>query len=49
MDRMLEGLENLLDDVGDPTYEVEYGVRSGWVVYCAQCLTTISARHRAVS
>ena len=27
MDRMLESLENLLDDVADPEYEVEYGVR----------------------
>ena len=27
MDRMLESLENLLDEIADPEYEVEYGVR----------------------
>ena len=27
MDTMLENLENLLDEIGNPEYEVEYGVR----------------------
>ena len=27
MDKMLESLENILDEVADPEYEVEYGVR----------------------
>lgn len=28
MDRMLESIETLLDDLGDPNYEVEYSVRT---------------------
>ena len=28
MDRMLESIETLLDDLGDPSYEVEYSVRT---------------------
>ena len=28
MDRLLESLENTLDDIGNPDYEVEYSVRS---------------------
>ena len=27
MDRLLESLEDLIDEVADPGYEVEYGVR----------------------
>ena len=32
MEKMLESLENLLDEVGDSEYEVDYGVRGPTVL-----------------
>ena len=32
MEKMLESLENLLDEVGDSEYEVDYGVRGPLVL-----------------
>ena len=35
MERLLDSLEELLDDIGDPEYEVDYSVSDMMILHCS--------------